>query len=328
VSSQIEALRWVVTGAAGFLGSQLVDELLLRGQMVLALDNLEWGRVENIQRHSRQSSFRFAQIDIRDFGNLTAVLSDFGPDCVAHLAALHYIPAAMADPVSTVAINVLGTQAVLTAALVAGATRIWFASTGDVYGPSEEAHLETEIPRPFNIYGLTKLQSEQLIEIAAQSHPECNFVIGRLFNLYGPGETNPHLIPEIMRQLAEKADAPLKLGNLWPRRDLTPVRDAARAIVDMLLRSRPGVTIANVGTGHAHSIDEVLGILRRLTGAELRVEIDPRKVRSVERSCLQANIDRLSKMIGWGPHSDLTRGLSELVASISLSDDAVLGDKR
>jgi UDP-glucose 4-epimerase len=328
MTNNVELSRWVVTGAAGFLGSQLVDELLFRGRIVLGLDSLEWGHVGNIRRHSQNRSFSFDQLDIRDYGRLCRALDEFKPDCVAHLAALHYIPAAMADPVSTVAINVLGTQTVLTAALLAGTNRFWFASTGDVYAPSEQAHLETEVPCPFNIYGLTKLQSEQLLTLAADSHPDRHFVIGRLFNLYGPGETNPHLIPEVIRQIAEKKDAPLRLGNLWPRRDLTPVRDAARVIIDMLSRSTPGVTIANIGSGHARSIDEVLNILRGLTGAELRVETDPLKVRRLERPCLQANVDRLTTMIGWRPHSDLTRGLSELVESVTPHNRTDLVDQR
>ena len=308
-----ESSRWVVTGAAGFLGSQLVYELLRKGHEVLALDNLAWGRADNVTRYSHHPSFRFVQLDIRNHCAVSNAVREFKPQCVAHLAALHYIPAAIADPISTVAINVLGTQTVITASLAGGATRIWFASTGDVYAPSDEAHIETEVPRPFNIYGLTKLQGEQLIDLTTRDRPDIHFVIGRLFNLYGPGETNPHVIPEIIRQIAEQPGAPLRLGNLWPRRDLTPVRDAALAIIDMLSCSRPGLTVANVGTGEARSMNEVVRILRELTGAELPVETDPNKVRRVERPHLQANVEHLRKMIGWLPHSDLVRGLSELV---------------
>ena len=189
MTARIEPRRWSVTGSAGFLGSQLVDELLHQGHTVLGLDNLKWGHLENVRQHSHKKSFRFAQVNVRDYPKVSAALSEFKPEYVAHLAALHYIPAAVMDPVSTVGINVLGTQVVVSAALEVGATRIFFASTGDVYGPSEDAHLETEVPAPFNIYGVTKLQGEQLLEIAARGHLESHFIIGRLFNLYGPGET-------------------------------------------------------------------------------------------------------------------------------------------
>lgn len=310
--------RWLVTGAAGFLGSHLIDELLQRGKVVLGLDSLDWGLADNIRRHLSDSSFSFAQIDIRDSRSLSVAMADYRPEYVVHLAALHYIPAAVADPVSTVSINVLGTQIVLKAALDAGATRIWFASTGDIYAPSETPHLETEVPKPFNVYGLTKLQGEQLIDLAANDYPERQFVIGRLFNLYGPGETNPHLLPEIMRQIAEAGDAPLRLGNLWPRRDMTPVHDAACAIIDMLSCSKPGVTTVNVGSGQAYSIAEVIGVVRIITGTALIVETDPGRVRKVERPHLQANVERLTQMIGWSPHSDIARGLTELVASMRL----------
>ncbi len=313
MSAAVESGRWLVTGAAGFLGSHLVDELLGMGAEVLALDNLAWGAPHNVNRHVGNQSFQFVQSDIRDQAALAQVMKRFRPQCVAHLAALHYIPAAVADPVSTVGINVYGTQVLLSAALACAVDRIWFASTGDIYPSSDLPHREDDPPGPFDIYGLTKLQGEQLMALAARTHPEKHIVAGRLFNLYGPRETNPHVLPEILRQIVQCPGSPLRLGNLWPTRDLTPVRDAARAIVATVAHSDPGLTIVNIGTGRAWSISEVLEQLRVITGKELPVELDPSRVRRVERPHLQADVRRLRTMIGWTPHSDLARGLAELL---------------
>jgi UDP-glucose 4-epimerase len=307
--------RWLVTGAAGFLGSHVVDELLASGQPVAALDNLHWGREDNIARHAHNSCFRFVNADVRDGVAIGEAMARFKPNCVVHLAALHYIPAAEADPALTVSINVHGTQVMLSAALKAGVQRFWYASTGDVYPPSDAAHREEDAPGPFNIYGLSKLQGEQLVALAARQHPQTHFVAGRLFNLYGPGETNPHILPGILRQLRNGPSAPLRLGSLWPERDLTPVRDAACVVIETMRRSKPGITTINIGSSKASSIRTVLDLLAEILARPVAVETDPDKVRRVERPHLQADVSRLKAMLGWTPHGDLRRGLCELLTS-------------
>src|SRR5262249_35586559 len=159
---------------------------------------------------------------------------------VVHLAALHYIPAAVKDPVLAVSSNVLATQVLLSAAVASEVKRFFFASTGDVYAPARSPHRETDPIGPFNIYGLTKPEREPLLPLTAAATPETRFVIGRLFNLYGPRETTPHFLPELIRQIRDHPGQNLRLGNLWPKRDLVPVADAARAVVAALEAAPPG----------------------------------------------------------------------------------------
>jgi UDP-glucose 4-epimerase len=304
---------WVVTGAAGFLGSHVVEQLLVRGEPVVALDNLLWGDLNHLRPHFGRPGFTLALVDVRDAKAVADVLGKFRPAAVVHLAALHYIPAAVADPALAVGINVLGTQAVLSASAAAGVERFWFASTGDVYPPSDAPHREPDPPAPFNIYGLTKAQGEQLVALAARDRPAARFVVGRLFNLYGARETNPHILPEILKQLRERPGTPLRLGNTWPKRDLVPVTEAARAVIETVLRAPEGVTTVNVATGTARSVAEVIDLIGELRGAKVAVETDPAKVRPVERNHLQADVSRLRSLIGWAPHDDLRRGLTELL---------------
>ncbi|HSQ55562.1 MAG TPA: NAD-dependent epimerase/dehydratase family protein [Gemmata sp.] len=307
---------WAVTGAAGFLGSHVVDHLLARGTPVLAVDDVSTGRESFIACHAGNPAFTHARQDIRDAAGLCALFENHRPAAVIHLAAIHFIPACNADPPRTVSLNVHGTQCVLSAARAAGIERFWFASTGDVYAPSDSPHHETRSPTaPFNIYGLSKLIGEQLVALEARGRPEARFVIGRLFNLYGPRETNPHILPEVLGQLRQNPDATLRLGNLSPTRDLVPVADAARAIVATLDAAPAGVTTVNIATGVAVSMQHVLDLLGEIRGKPLKIEIDPAKLRPTERVHLRADVTKLREMIGWAPHSDLRRGLAELLAA-------------
>ena len=133
-----------MTGAAGFLGSHVVEDLLGRGTPVVALDNLQWGRLDFLAPSLKNPDCTFVVADLRDPAATRTLLERFRPAAVVHLAALHYIPACIADPALAVAINVLGTQSILSACRAAGVERFWFASTGDVYAPSESPHREEE----------------------------------------------------------------------------------------------------------------------------------------------------------------------------------------
>jgi UDP-glucose 4-epimerase len=312
---------WAVTGTAGFLGSHVVDLLRERGVPVLAIDDFAWGRPDFLARHDGDTAFTLARLDVRHTDALTDLLRRHNPSALVHLAALHFIPAAVADPPRAVSLNVLGTQSVLSACRAAGIGAMWFASTGDVYAPSEKPHSEDDLIRPFNIYGLTKLMGEQLVALEARQRPEARIVVGRLFNLYGPRETNPHILPEVLGQLRNHPDVPLRLGNLRPRRDLVPVRDAARAVLESLGAAPAGVTTVNVATGEARSMEEVLDLIGELRGRRLVIETDPAKVRPVERGHLQADVTRLRSLIGWVPHADLRRGLKELLLAEGLVDE-------
>jgi UDP-glucose 4-epimerase len=311
---------WLVTGAAGFLGSHVVEDLLGRGTPVVALDNLQWGRLDFLAPSLKHPDCTLAVADIRDAAATRTLFERFRPEAVVHLAALHYIPACVADPALAVGINVLGTQSVLSASRAAGVERFWFASTGDVYPPAESPHREEDSPAPFNIYGLTKSQGEALVGLESRERPSAHFAIGRLFNLYGPRETNPHFLPELIKQIRDRPGDTLRLGNLWPKRDLVPTDEAARAVVDMTLAAPPGLTVANVATGAARSMQEVIAMIGEILGKPLPVETDPARVRPVERAHLQADVSRLKALIGWTPKDDLRRGLHRLLVGEGVLD--------
>jgi len=305
---------WVVTGAAGFLGSHVVEQLLKCDITVLGIDNLSGGKWQFLAPFASNPLFKFASVDIRDEAVLTELFRRERPDVCVHLAALHFIPAAMRNPGLAVSLNVHGTQTLLSACRESKVSRFWFSSTADVYKASDQAHHESSPIGPFNIYGVTNWMGEQLVQLEAGMRPDCHFIIGRLFNLYGPHETNPHILPEVINQIrSSNGNVVLRLGNVTPKRDLVPIVDAARAVIAVLEKSAPGVTTVNVGTGVTVSVQEVVERIGAILGRPIRIEIDPAKVRAVERGCLQADVKALRSLIGWAPDGDLTRGLRELL---------------
>lgn len=313
--------KWLVTGAAGFLGSHVCEKLLEQNESVLALDNLSWGRKDFLTPFEKNSHFQFLQADIKNYEALKYVFQTEKPDYVVHLAALHFIPTAMKDPKLAVEINVLGTQVLLQAMRDSNwrPKSFWFASTGDVYAPLETPLHEIQTEKaPFNIYGLTKYMGEQMLELFSHEIKETKFIVGRLFNLYGARETNPHILPAIIDQLKAKKPYQLSLGNTWPMRDMVPVSEAAKVVILMSKTAHESFALYNVATGKAVSMDQMIETIGELLGQKILVEKDPKKVRATERSHLEANMERLKSFIGFVPNNDLRQGLKSLLISEGL----------
>ena len=307
--------KWCVTGAAGFLGSHVIEQLVQNNQSVLAIDDLSWGQEKHLAPLTKSKQHRFAKIDIRHEQKIEEELNAFRPDGIVHLAALHYIPEAIKHPTLALDINVRGTQSMLKAARHCGYQTFFFASTGDVYektdADNEEAHTPT---KPYNIYGLSKLFGENLMHLEQSQLIDKKMIVGRIYNLIGPRETNPHIIPEIIKQL--KTDkTKLSLGNIWPMRDYVPVNECARAIIDLCSLSTDALTTVNIATGVGQSVEVLIQQIEKILGHTICVEKDISKVRSVERARLVANVSQLKKCIGWTPTSRVESVLRELLLS-------------
>lgn len=298
-----------VTGGAGFLGSRVVSRLLALGFAVVCIDDLSTG-VETRSARTESARFTFVHADVRHRGAVVRALAASRPQAVIHLAALHFIPACTADPVKTLEINTVGTQLVLEAcALLTDAPRFVFASTADVYAPTTTLLSESSPLGPTNVYGHSKLAAEGLVRLAAQQHG-IEAVTCRLFNLYGPSETNPHVIPEIVSQL--RVSDVVRLGNTKPKRDFVYVEDAADAIVT-LCQGAPSGTTVNIGTGVSHSIEEVVDVIRTLTGRNILVESDDSRWRVSDRLNLQCDCRQLRKIVPEATPTSLTLGLQRLL---------------
>lgn len=302
--------RVLVTGGAGFIGSAVIPELRRRGDEVLALDDLSFGRWENVDLPEE----RRITATILDREALERTILDFDPEWILHLAAIHFIPHCNAHPVETSRVNLLGTMHVLDAATkLQGLRGFLFASTAAVYPIHDGAVAEEHPTEPLDVYGITKLAGERLCrDFQAQSGVPT--VACRFFNAFGPNETNPHLIPEIHRQL-EEGKRTIALGNVDPKRDFIHTHDMARAIRGLTEHFEQGFDVFNLGSGREYSVREIVAAFERQLGEAITIEQDPARVRKVERMHLLADVAKLRSFLDWEPRIGLDEGIRDLVTS-------------
>jgi UDP-glucose 4-epimerase len=299
----------LITGGAGFIGRWLVRHALNAGAVVVVYDNLSVGSLENLME--MEGNFAFYQGDIRDQARLSQVLRKHAVERVFHLAALHYIPYCESHPQETYEVNLVGTLAVLEAMRAASVRRLVFASTGALYPPLDTPLTEETPLEPQDIYGLTKLHCEQAIQYY-QKRYGIEATIVRLFNTYGPYETNPHLLPHIIQTLKQGVRE-IPLGNLKPKRDYVYVTDVAEGFW-RLGESPATVGVYNLGTGVEHSVEEVVATLSELLRMPIQIVQDPTRVRPVDKLHQRADLERLRAALRWTPSTSLTQGLRHWLA--------------
>jgi UDP-glucose 4-epimerase len=301
-------MRILITGGNGYVGRTLT-RMLAASHEVTVVDNLRSGALRLSGDELERIDFRRA--DIRDKQTVQSIFAEKQPEAVIHLAAVHFIPECEREPGEAIGINVLGTMNLLQAC--EPGTRFVFASSAAVYAPEERPHQEESSPTgPMDIYGLTKLQGEDYIRYCA-SRLRLSAVIVRLFNVIGPGETNPHILPAILAQ-ALKGETKLRLGNCHPKRDYIDVTDAAAGFAAIALGAPSGepVEVVNLGTGEAFSVYELVEELARVSDRPFEIETDPTRVRKSDRPYLAADTRRIFSRYGWQRRMDLRASLQEL----------------
>jgi UDP-glucose 4-epimerase len=283
---------------------------------VLVLDDCSLGVPENLG--AARGQVQLAEVDIRDRDAVVRTLERMAPDTVIHLAAIHFIPACDADPKRCVDVNVGGTQSLLDGCEAAGVDAVVIASTAAVYSPGVAAHSDDAEVGPIDIYGLSKLWAEQLLELF---HRRTGIAAGvaRLFNVFGPGETNPHLIPAVIRQA--EGNRELRLGNLSTKRDYVFVQDVAQGLIDLAAAIGSGASSAvrtpltcNLGREQAVDGFELVQAVGELMNRDLTVVGDPARFRSSDRPLLLSDCSRARSLLGWQARTSLHEGLGAAIA--------------
>jgi len=301
-------MRAIVTGGAGFIGSNLVDALLDRGDEVTVVDDLSTGRAANVDGAIARGA-KLLVVDIRDAADLDGAFAQARPHAVFHLAAQIDVRKSVADPAWDAQINVGGTINVLRAALAHGADRVVYSSTGGaIYGDARTIPSTERTPAlPEAPYGQSKLASEGYIGLFERLH-SLNAVTLRYGNVYGPrqdplGEAG---VVAIFTGKLEDGGRPTVYGDGRQTRDFVYVGDVVAANLASVEARAHGPV--NIGTGTETSVLEIVELLRELGGREdFQPQFAPARDGEIARSAL--NIARARRVLRWSPAVTMRDGL-------------------
>ncbi|MEW6181617.1 MAG: NAD-dependent 4,6-dehydratase LegB [Bacillota bacterium] len=307
-------LKVLVTGAAGFIGSHLVEELVKSGHEVKAFVRYnarsDWGWLQATSCLKDVSVFAG---DIRDYDAVKEAAR--GVDTVFHLAALIGIPYSYVSPLAYIKTNVEGTYNVLQAAREEGLKRVMHTSTSEVYGTARYAPIDEEHPlQAQSPYAASKIGADQLALSFYRSFGLPVTVV-RPFNTFGPRQSARAVIPTVITQLLQGKEV-LRLGNLSPTRDFNYVRDTVSGMIKVGLSDHTTGQVVNVGSGRETSLMEVVELVKKITGADATVEQEETRKRppnsEVER--LVCDNRRAQEITGWAPRYSLEEGLRETIS--------------
>jgi len=316
----------LVTGAAGFIGSHLVERLLAEGAQVRAFLRYDsQNRIGHLADMSadERDSVEIIRGDLKDPEAVGRAVH--GATMVFHLGALIAIPYSYQNPTDYVQTNVVGTQHVLNACLKSGIERLVHTSTSEVYGTALRVPIALDHPRQAQSpYSASKIAADALVVSYARSF-ELPAVILRPFNTFGPRQSARAVIPTIVRQAI--AGDSVRLGSIHPTRDFLYVSDTVNAFIAAGSSELPAGAEIQVGTGVETRIGDIVSMTGRILGKTLRIQSDDHRVRpdtsEVER--LLCDYSEAKRLTGWTPGVTFEDGLRRVIDYISTRTVAVSG---
>jgi GDP-4-dehydro-6-deoxy-D-mannose reductase len=311
-------MRVLITGITGFAGSHLADYILDNVSDVEVYGLVRWrSRMENIQH--LLDRVHLLEADLKDMVSLKKALTESAPDRIFHLAAQSFVPTSWLCPAETFAINSIGQVNLFESALALGLSpRIQIAGSSEEYGlvfPDEVPMKETNPLRPLSPYAVSKVAQDFLGYQYFRSYG-LPIVRTRGFNHTGPRRGEVFICSNFARQIVEiekkKRDPVIYVGNLEAKRDFTDVRDTVRGYWLSLEKGEPG-EVYNIGTGTAYTGRQVLDMLLAESPAEVRVEVDPDRLRPSDVEILLSDSSKFRQATGWEPEIPFERSLKDLL---------------
>ena len=307
-------MQTLVTGAAGFIGSHVVDALLARGDEVLAVDNLATGHRERVDEAAG-----FEEVDIRDGSALGALFRETRPSVCFHLAAQADVRVSVERPDYDAEVNLLGTISVLEAARSVGAQIVLSSTGGAMYGECERPAREDDPLAPFSPYGASKLAAEGYLATWNRLHGSEHVAL-RYGNVFGPRQ-DPHgeagVVAIFFGRLAE-GRPPTVFGTGRQTRDYVYVEDVVAAT---LAAGGHPAGVFNVGTGRETSVIDLYDACRRVSGVDLEPEAADARLGELDRSVLDPEL--AASELGFRANVDLDEGLSRTWRAITEGEPAV-----
>lgn len=306
-------LNILVTGAAGFIGSHLTEELVKKGHRVKAFirynSSGSWGWLET---SPLKNEIEVYQGDIRDYDGVKESLKNI--DIVFHLAALIGIPYSYKSPLAYIKTNIEGTYNILKGSMEQGVKKIIHTSTSEVYGtaiyvPIDEQHpLQAQSP-----YSASKIGADQLALSFYRSF-DLPVAVARPFNTYGPRQSARAIIPTVITQILSGKEC-IELGNLYPTRDLNYVKDTVEGLMAIAFSDRTIGEVINIGSGKEISIRELVLLISRIMNKKIEIKQDKQRLRpeksEVERLCCDNT--KIKNLTNWQSHYSLEEGLKETI---------------
>ena len=299
-------MRYLVTGGAGFIGSNTVDELVRRGHNVVVLDDLSSGKVENLS--GANGKVKLLQHSVTDLDRMREACR--GVDYVLHLGARTSVPRSVLNPLETNHVNVDGTLNILVAARDAKVKRVVFAGSSAVYGETPTLpKRENMPPAPISPYGLSKLAGE----IYGQVFQRCyglEFVSLRYFNVFGPRQDpgSPYSgVLSLFNAAVLSGTQPNVYGDGEQSRDFTYVGNAVEANLLACEAKRAAGLAINIGTGSRYTLNQTLALLEKITGRPAKAKYVSPREGDIRDS--QADITLAKDVLGYNPRIGFEEGL-------------------
>ena len=306
----------LVTGAAGFIGSTLVDALVAEGREVVGLDSFhsfyaESEKLRNLEKASKSPSFRLVRGDIRSADLIRDLLMETRFDCIVHLAALAGVRPSLERPSAYADVNVNGTSTLLEAAVRIGGPRFVFASSSSVYGERQSGpFLETDrVDHPISPYAATKKSAELVCHSFHSAHG-LDVTCIRFFTAYGPRQRPDLAIRRFAERMLRGDSIPI-YGDGSAVRDLTYVADIVEGLVRAVDTSL-GYAVLNFGAGRAISVLEMVGQLEHALGVKAEKDFQAPQGGDVSRTL--ADITAAQNALGYQPHVSFEQGIESFVA--------------
>ena len=311
-------MRILITGITGFAGSHLADYILENLPQAKVFGLVRWrSRMENILHI--QNRIRHIEADLKDMASLKRCLAEVKPDRIFHLAAQSFVPTSWKCPAETFAINALGQINLFEAVLSLGISpKIHIAGSSEEYGlvNSDEVPMkETNPLRPLSPYAVSKVAQDLLGWQYFRSYG-LKVIRTRGFNHTGPRRGEVFICSNFAKQIVEiekkKKKPVLQVGNLEAKRDFTDVRDMVRAYWLCLEKGEEG-DVYNIGTGKTYSMKEILEMLLSISGIDVKIEVDPHRLRPSDVPVLLSDSSKFRKATGWEPKIPFRQSLEDLL---------------
>jgi nucleoside-diphosphate-sugar epimerase len=297
----------LVTGGAGFIGSTLVRGLLRKNYEVTVLDNLSTGTAENLPV---RKGLKLIEGDVLDYALVSKIVRKHS--FVMHLAAHAFIPFSYEMPLEVASVNAIGSANMLKACADSKIKRLVHVSSSEVYGPAQYVPMNEKHPlKPYSTYSVAKAAADLWAQSFFWEH-ELPVVILRPFNTYGPRESLPYFIPEIIRQYVKEPI--VRVGNLETSRDFTYVDDTTDAMIRALETEKIEGEIINIGSSQTHKMKDILELIARgIDSRKKPIVIDKNRFRPRDVDVLITDSAKAHRLLRWTPTTSFEDGIQKTI---------------